>query len=98
MDKIYTRYKLRIPKMNRNWRGKPHKKKKTLMIIVVLTLIIITIEVMLKAVHPVFSNLCEEKAKEIATIVSNEQATNVMKNYSYEKLFEIEKDNMEMFL
>jgi len=37
--------------------------------------------------------LCEAKAKSIATIVSNEQATNVMKEHSYDELFTLEKDN-----
>ncbi len=37
--------------------------------------------------------MCERKAKSIATIVSNEQATNVMKEHSYDELFTLEKDN-----
>ena len=37
--------------------------------------------------------MCEAKAKSIATIVSNEQATNVMKEHSYDELFTLEKDN-----
>ena len=41
---------------------------------------------------PIFDTLCENEAKSIATIISNEQATNVMREHSYDELFTIEKD------
>ena len=46
----------------------------------------------MSAVNPIFETLCEDKAKSIATIVSNEQATKVINEYKYEDLFSIEKD------
>ena len=52
-----------------------------------------TVKIVLDAVYPIFDTLCEAKAKSIATIVSNEQATNVMKEHSYDELFTLEKDN-----
>ena len=42
---------------------------------------------------PIFNTLCENRAKSIATIISNEQATIVMTEHSYAQLFTIEKDN-----
>ena len=48
---------------------------------------------MLDAVFPIFDNLCANRAESIATIVSNEQATVVMKEHSYDELYSIEKDN-----
>lgn len=42
---------------------------------------------------PIFDTLCEDKAKSIATIISNEQATVVMREHSYDELFTLEKDN-----
>ena len=48
---------------------------------------------MLDAVYPIFDTLCETKAKSIATMVSNEQATNVMREHSYDELFTVEKDS-----
>ena len=46
----------------------------------------------LDAVLPVFDTLCENRAKSIATIVSNEQASNIMKEHTYDEFFTIEKD------
>ena len=89
MDKIYTRHKIRIPKIQyKNWRQK-NKKLKVIFIIIICNIFVISI---IRAVKPVFKSLCEEKAKSIATIVSNEQASAVMKEYSYNNLFDIEKD------
>ena len=52
-----------------------------------------TMKVILDAILPIFDTLCENRAKSIATMVSNEQATNVMKEHTYDELFSIEKDN-----
>lgn len=62
-------------------------------------IIIITVmtsaKISYEAIIPIFETLCRDKAKSIATIISNEQATNVMKNYEYTQLFQIEKDKNE---
>ena len=42
---------------------------------------------------PIFETLCEDKAKSIATIISNEEATKVMGEHTYDELFTIEKDD-----
>ena len=42
---------------------------------------------------PIFDTLCKDKAKSIATIISNEQATVVMREHTYDELFTIDKDN-----
>lgn len=62
-------------------------------IFLILIIAFSTVKLTLDAVLPIFDTLCENKAKSIATIISNEQATNVMKEHSYEELFSIEKDN-----
>lgn len=67
--------------------------KKIAKIIIILIIAFSTVKIVLDAVYPIFDTLCEAKAKSIATIVSNEQATNVMKEHSYDELFTLEKDN-----
>ena len=52
-----------------------------------------TVKIVLDAISPIFEALCEDKAKSIATIISNNEATNVMKDHTYDELFTIEKDN-----
>ena len=94
MDKIYTRHRILIPKIKINrWRNKSRKTKKLFNLIFILIIAFTTAIIIIKAITPVFNNLCEERAKSMVTIVSNEQATAVMKEYSYNNLFEIEKDN-----
>ena len=93
MYKIYSRPRLRLPKVIQN-RGNNNKKisKKMATIIIILVIAFSTMKYVLDAVSPIFDTLCESKAKSIATTVSNEQAITVMKDYTYEDLFTVEKD------
>ena len=94
MHKIYSRPRIRIPKVLINGEVlNNHKNKKIAKIIIILIIDFSTVKIVLDAVYPIFDTLCEAKAKSIATIVSNEQATNVMKEHSYDELFTLEKDN-----
>ena len=94
MHKIYSRPRIRIPKVLINGEVlNNHKNKKIAKIIIILIIAFSTVKIVLDAVYPIFDTLCEAKAKSIATIVSNEQATNVMKEHSYDELFALEKDN-----
>ena len=94
MHKIYSRPRIRIPKVLINGEVlNNHKNKKIAKIIIILIIAFSTVKIVLDAVYTIFDTLCEAKAKSIATIVSNEQATNVMKEHSYEEMFTIEKDS-----
>ena len=94
MHKIYSRPRIRIPKVLINGEVlNNHKNKKIAKIIIILIIAFSIVKIVLDAVYPIFDTLCEAKAKSIATIVSNEQATNVMKEHSYDELFTLEKDN-----
>ena len=95
MNKIYSRPRIRIPKflLNNSKKLTTKKGKKLIKILVILSIAFVTAKLVLDSILPIFDTLCANKAKSIATIVSNEQATNVMKNYSYDELFTIEKDN-----
>ena len=87
MDKIYSRAKIKIPN------GINRKKKKTIVIFIILVIAFSTVKITLDAISPIFDTLCENEAKSIATKISNEQATEVMKEHTYDELFSIEKDN-----
>lgn len=94
MYKIYSRPRIRIPKVILNKEGfNNYRNKKIIKIFIILIIAFSTVKLVLDAVYPIFDTLCEAKAKSIATIVSNEQATNVMKEHSYDELFTLEKDN-----
>ena len=95
MHKIYSRPRIRIPKIiiqSKN-RMRSEKGKKMTTMLVILIIAFSTVKLILDAVLPIFDTLCENRAKSIATMISNEQATNVMREHSYDELFTIEKDN-----
>lgn len=95
MHKIYSRPRIRIPKIFFQTRNeiKNKKTKKLIKIFLIILIAILTVKFSLDSVLPIFDTLCEHEAKSIATIVSNEQATNVMREHSYDELFTIEKDS-----
>ena len=95
MHKIYSRPRIRLPKIivNTNRKMQTNKGKKFTRIILILIIAFSTAKLILDAVIPIFDNLCRQEAKSIATLISNEQATNVMKEHTYDELFTIEKDN-----
>ena len=91
MHKIYSRTRIRVPKIDFGKNDLKYKRK-IVKISLILFVAFTVVSIVIKAVNPVFDTLCKDEAKSIATIISNEEATNVMKNYSYEDLFTIEKD------
>ena len=95
MHKIYSRPRIKLPKIS--IKGVPpevlKKRRKVVEIIVVLIIAFSVVKLVLDAVLPIFNTLCENRAKSIATMISNEQATIVMTEHSYDELFTIEKDN-----
>lgn len=96
MSKIYSRPRIKIPKIilnNRNINFSKEKNAKMIKIVMILIIAFSTVKVILDAVYPIFDTLCENRAKSIATIISNEEATNVMKEHSYDEMFTIEKDS-----
>lgn len=95
MSKIYSRPRIKIPKIfiskmdDKNFR----KKQKITKMFIIMVIAFSTVKVVLDAILPIFNTLCKDKAKSIATIISNEQATVVMREHVYDELFSIEKDN-----
>lgn len=94
MAKIYSRPRIKIPKviLQTNKRMQSKKGKKLVTIIIILIIAFGTVKVILDAVLPIFDELCEHEAKSIATMVSNQEATNVMREHTYDELFSIQKD------
>lgn len=90
MDKIYSRKRIKIPELTKQQNKILRKTIKTGIIFIIAVFILVTVY---KSSKPVFEKLCIDRAKSVATIISNEQATNVMKDYEYDKLVTIHRDN-----
>lgn len=95
MSKIYSRPRIKIPKIFISEIGDKNfkKKRKIIKIFIIMVIAFSTVKIVLDAILPIFNTLCKDKAKSIATIISNEQATQVMREHVYDELFSFEKDN-----
>lgn len=98
MDKIYSRKRIRIPKLlffnnNGNQKNNNQKTTKIFNIFIIISIAIITANIVIKSITPVIDKQCTNIAKSIATKISNEQATIVMSRYKYEDLCSITKDS-----
>lgn len=96
MDKIYSRKKIRLPSVRYIGlpNGKMDFKKKILSnVIIILIIAIITLGMEIKAISPIIDKVCQDTAKSKATLVSNNKATEVMKNYTYDDFVNIYKDS-----
>ena len=92
MSKIYSRTRIRIPKIFiSDVRDK--KKQKITKLFIIMVIAFGTVKIVLDAILPIFDNICRDRAKAMATIISNEQATLVMKEHEYDELFTIVRDN-----
>lgn len=93
-SKIYSRPRIKIPPIFFNNIGDKNlkRKQKIVKIFIIMVIAFSTVKIVLDAILPIFDTLCKDKAKSIATIIANEEATNVMKEHTYDELFTLEKD------
>ena len=91
MSIIYSRPRIKLPKfLIINYkRNTPNNK--LLKIFFIIFIIILISGVVVKAVTPVFNRLCAEKAKSIATIITNDETTNAISDYQYSDFVIIHK-------
>lgn len=98
MDKIYSRRRIKLPKIifnNFNYQDSTKGNKRKIKFITIITIAIVTFTMAINGINPIFEKLCSEKARSIATIVCNEESTKIIKNYKYEDLVTIYKDGNE---
>jgi sporulation protein YunB len=95
MDSIYKRKRIKLPKIIfQSFNGNENKKltKYTKFLIIVMVMVI-TFKTIINSVEPIFDELSRDKAKSVATIICNEETTKIMKNYQYNDLITIYRDN-----
>lgn len=94
MDTIYSRRKFHLPKLvYQNFSSKdPKKMKRFIKFTSIIAIAVLTFSVVIRAINPIFDDLCKDKAKSIATIICNQESTKVVQNYKYEDLVTIYKD------
>ena len=95
MYRIYSRPRIKLPNIFFKFKNRFNNKKnkRLFKLIIILLIAFITAKLIIDAIMPIFNKLCEDKAKGIATVISNNEATEVMSRYTYDDLFIIEKDS-----
>lgn len=88
MDKIYSRPRIKLPKIKTTKRENKQIKKMYFTILM-LTISLLTGYKVLKSIDPIFDGLCIAKAKSISTDITNRKSTDVLAKYDY-------KDSVEM--
>ena len=82
MEKIYSRRRIKIPKINIFG----------CIILIIIAIIIGSIVSFILAAYPIFEATCKNKASSIAINVSSEEVNRVMSDYEYEDLIDISKN------
>ena len=84
--KIYSRPRLNLKGLKKSPKSHKLRKKirRTTPIFTILIIAIITCFFIWNFINPVFENLCEDKAKSAATLVTNEETTKIIKKYNYD--------------
>ena len=84
IEKIYSRKRIHLPKLK--------FKKINLFIFFIILIIVIGIISFILESYPIFTASCINAASSRAVNIVNEEVQNATKNYSYDDLIEIEKD------
>lgn len=105
ITKIYSRARIdlssnkrKINRLNIRLKKNPkvsrtsNKMHQFMPILIILLIAFITFFLIWNSINPIFEKLCEDKAKMVATVITNEETTKVMKKYNYDNLFTVEKD------
>ena len=92
MHKIYSRPRLKIPKVVIHMKNNKERSGKRAKILIIVVIAFMTLAFIISAVTPIFDTLCKNEAISMATIIANNKATEVMAKHTYDELFSIEKD------
>lgn len=98
MSLIYSRPRIKLPKFFIINNKRNIKNKKIYKVSFILFIFLLIFGIVVKAVTPVFNRLCTDKAKSIATIITNDETTNAITNYQYSDFVIIHKDENENIL
>ena len=92
--KIYSRPRLNLAFLKNTPKShKSRRKIKNIMPVVSIFLVaIITCFSIWNFVNPIFETLCKDKAKSVATMITNEETTKIIEKYNYDTFFTIQKD------
>ena len=94
MSFIYSRPRIRLPRIlitgHHNNMQRTHKKK--IKFLLLLLIFLVGFSFILNGVMTMFNSMCLDKARSIATMITNQETTNVIQQYEYSDFMMIHKD------
>lgn len=85
MDKIYSRKKIKIPKLKNN----NINTQKRYFIVLIIIVSCLTCYKALESIDPIFEGICVSKAQGIATEITNKKSSEVLARYNYQDTVKI---------
>ena len=94
MDSIYSRKRIKIPKVKGFYTNNKNAKK-FFSIFIIIIIAFFTFYSIFRSINPIFEGLCIEKAREIGTYIINEASNKILDSIDYKNIVSIEenKDN-----
>lgn len=90
MEKIYSRRKIKLPKLKFSKFSKISRIK--LLLTLLLFVIVILIIIFFLGAYPIFEATCKNRAGSIAINITTSEVNKVMSDYEYEDLMQVEKN------
>ncbi len=90
MDSIYSRKRIKIPRVKGFYTNNKNAKK-FFSIFIIIIIASLTFYSLFKSVNPIFEGLCIEKAREIGTNIMNNASNMILENTNYNSIVTIEE-------
>ena len=91
MDSIYSRKRIKIPKVKGFYTNNKNAKR-FFSIFIIILIAFTTFYSLFKSINPIFDKLCMEKAREIGTYIMNNASNMILDNTDYKNIVSIEQD------
>lgn len=92
MDKIYSRVRVKLPRIIYSGGNDNKKTEKVIRIIMILVIAILVMTNTLNAIDPIFNTVCKNKAESIVTIEVNRITTLNIDKYQEYEMITVEED------
>ena len=93
MDTIYSRKRVKIPKIKMFFSPQRNNKKfKKVILLTLIIILIISINSIINSITPTFETLCNVRAKSIATAITNNCISRTINSTNYNDLVTLNKD------
>lgn len=91
MDSIYSRKRIKIPKIQGFYTDNKNAKK-FFSIFIIILIAVFTFYTIFRSISPIFEGLCIERARQLGTYIMNNASNIVLDNIDYKNIVSIEEN------